>query len=217
MRKSNEVLTRVRQALGIEVALEQRKLENGTVIEAEKFEADEPVFIVTEDEKVALPLGEYLMEDGMTLAVAEEGIISDIIEKVAEGVTEEVAEETEEVEAEAESREPKKVVESTVKESHFAEDKAMEDKEEMGYVTKEELGQAVEEIKAMIDEVKAEYIKSEDVKEEEVAELKAELSKPASKPLRHNPEGANKNREVVRFASNGQNTILNRILTKINQ
>lgn len=214
MSKSNEVLSRVKQALGIEVALEQRKLENGTIIEAEKFEADEPVFIVTEDEKVALPLGEYLMEDGMTLAVAQEGIISEIVEKVAEAVSDE---QTEEVEAEAEAREPKKVVESTVKESHFAEeDKPMEEEVKMGYATKEELGQAVEEIKAMIDEVKAQYVKGEE-KEEEVAELKEQLSAAAVKPLRHNPEAANQKREVVRFASNGKNTVLNRILTKINQ
>jgi len=214
MNKSNEVLSRVKQALGIEVALEQRKLENGTIIEAEKFESEEPVFIVTEDEKIALPVGEYQMEDGMTLAIAEEGIISDIVEKVAEKVADE---ETEEVEAEAESREPKKVVESTVKESHFAEEEKKEEKEEMGYATKEELGKAVEEIKAMIDEVKAQYVKSGEDKEEEAAELKEELSKPAVKPLRHNPEAANQKRDLVQFGANGKNTILNRILTKINQ
>lgn len=214
MNKSNEVLSRVKQALGIEVALEQRKLENGTIIEAEKFESEEPVFIVTEDEKVALPVGEYQMEDGMTLAIAEEGIISDIVEKVAEKVADE---ETEEVEAEAESREPKKVVESTVKESHFAEEEKQEEKDEMGYATKEELGKAVEEIKAMIDEVKAQYVKSGEDKEEEAAELKEELSKAAVKPLRHNPEAANQKRDLVQFGANGKNTILNRILTKINQ
>lgn len=215
MNKSNEVLSRVKQALGIEVALEQRKLENGTIIEAEKFESEEPVFIVTEDEKVALPVGEYAMEDGMTLAIAEEGIISEIVEKVAEKVADA---DTEEVEAEAEVREPKKVVESTVKESHFAEEVVEEEKEEMGYVTKEELGQAVEEIKAMIDEVKAQYVKSEEENVEEVEELKEQLSKAAVKPLKHNPEAANQQRELVRFASNGtKNTILNRVLSKINQ
>jgi len=214
MRKSNQVLSKVREALGIQVALEQRKLENGTIIEAEKFESEEPVFIVTEDEKVALPVGEYQMEDGMTLAIAEEGIISDMVEKVAEKVADE---ETEEVEAEAESREPKKVVESTIKESHFAEEAKQKEKEEMGYATKEELGKAVEEIKAMIDEVKAQYVKSGEDKEEEAAELKEELSKAAVKPLRHNPEAANQKRDLVQFGANGKNTILNRILTKINQ
>lgn len=214
MNKSNEVLSRVRQALGIEVSLEQRKLENGTVIEAEKFESEEQVFIVTDDEKVALPVGEYAMEDGMTLAVAEEGVISQIVEKVAEKVADE---QTEEVEAEQQS--PKKIVESTVKESHFAEEeKPMEEKkEEMGYVTKEELGQAVEEIKAMIDEIKAEYVKSGEDKKEEEADMKKELSKAASKPLRHNPNAKNISREQVRFSSNAKKTVLDRILNKINQ
>ena len=216
MNKSNEVLSRVRQALGIEVSLEQRKLENGTVIEAEKFESEEQVFIVTEDEKVALPVGEYAMEDGMTLAVAEEGVISQIVEKVAEKVNDE---QTEEVEAEAEQQAPKKIVESTVKESHFAEEeKPMEEKkEEMGYVTKEELGQAVEEIKAMIDEVKAEYVKSGEDKKEEEADMKKELSKAASKPLRHNPNAKNISKEQVKFSSNAKKTVLDRILNKINQ
>ena len=215
MNKSNEVLSRVRQALGIEVSLEQRKLENGTVIEAEKFESEEQVFIVTEDEKVALPVGEYAMEDGMTLAVAEEGVISQIVEKVAEKVADE---QTEEVEAEAEQQAPKKIVESTVKESHFAEEEKPEKEEvEAGYVTKEELGQAVEEIKAMIDEVKAEYVKSEEDKKEEEVDMKKELSQAASKPLRHNPNAKNISKEQVKFSSNAKKTVLDRILNKINQ
>lgn len=212
MKKSNQVLSRVREALGIQVALEQRKLENGTVIEAEKFEAEEPVFIVTDDEKVALPLGEYKMEDGKTLAVAEEGIISEIVEKVAEQVADAPVEE---VEAEAETRVAKKIVESTVKESHFAEEVVEEapvEEVEAGYVTKEELGQAVEEIKAMIDEVKAGYIQ----KEEETAEVKEELSKAAVKPLRHNPESANQTKTNFRLSTSKGNSVMNRILTKIN-
>ena len=210
--KSLEVLNRVKEVLGVKVALEQRKLENGTIVEAEKFESEEPVFIVTEDEKVAMPVGEYLMEDGMTMAVAEEGIISAIVDKVTEEMEPEV-----EVEAEAEAREPKKVVESTVKESHFAEEtKGEEAPVEAEYVTKEELGKAVEEIKAMIEEVKAGYGKKEEEMSEEKAELQAELSKAAAQPLKHNPEGSNQAREMVRFASNSKNTILNRILVKIN-
>jgi len=210
--KSIEVLSKVKEILGVKVALEQRKLENGTIVEAEKFESEEPVFIVTEDEKVAMPVGEYEMEDGMIMAVAEEGIISAIVDKVTEEMEPEV-----EVEAEVEAREPKKVVESTVKESHFAEEvKEEEAPVEAEYVTKEELGQAVEEIKAMIEEIKAGYGKKEEEMSEEKAELQAELSKAAAQPLKHNPERANKSKDMVRFASNSKNTILNRVLNKIN-
>lgn len=211
MHKSSAVLSKVREALGMQVALEQRKLENGTLIEAEKFESEEPVFIVTEDEKVALPVGQYKMEDGMTLAVAEEGIISQIIEKIADEVA---VEEEVEVEAEAEAREPKKIVESTVKESHFAEEVVEEMPGETEYVTKEELGAAVEEIKAMIDEIK-DGKKEEEISQEK-AELQAELSKPGASPLRHNPEAKNQQREMVHFASKSKNTVLNRVFNRIN-
>ena len=79
------------------VELAQAKLDNGTVLEAEAFEAGNEIFIVTEDERVAVPVGEYQMEDGQMLVVSEEGIIGEI--KSAE------AEESEEEEVEAEEEE----------------------------------------------------------------------------------------------------------------
>ncbi len=74
-----------------ETKLAQATLKNGTVIESENFEAGQEVFIVTEDEKVALPVGEYELEDGETLVVEEEGIIASI------GAAEEAPEEEVEV------------------------------------------------------------------------------------------------------------------------
>lgn len=70
------------------VELAQAKLENGTVLEAEAFEAGNEIFIVSEDEKVAVPVGEYEMEDGKILVVTEEGLIAEI--KDAESEAEEV-------------------------------------------------------------------------------------------------------------------------------
>ena len=62
-----------------EIKLESMKLDNGTVIEAEAFEANQEVFIVTEnEEKIALPVGEYTLEDGMILVVVEEGVIAEL-------------------------------------------------------------------------------------------------------------------------------------------
>ena len=50
------ILNKVKELLGMEVKLEQRKLEDGvTVIEAESFEAGAEVMIVTEDEQM-IPL-----------------------------------------------------------------------------------------------------------------------------------------------------------------
>lgn len=147
--KPLDMLNQIRTLLGVEdaekVELAQMTLDNGTVLEAEAFEANNEVFIVTEEEKIALPVGEYTLEDGRVLMVEEEGIIKEI-----------KATETEEVEAA---------------------------EEEMAYVTREEFGQAIDEIKAMIEGLGK--------KEEEMAEeVKEELSaqEPATEPLKHNPE-----------------------------
>ena len=110
--KSQETLSKIMELLNLqdEVKLESMKLENGTTIEAEAFEANQEVFIVTEeDERIALPIGEYELEDGMILVVAEEGIIAEVKEAAAEeeAPAEEPAQEeaSEEVEA-AEEEEP---------------------------------------------------------------------------------------------------------------
>jgi hypothetical protein len=115
---ATNTLNKVKTLLGLEVGLEEKKLDNGTVLEAEVFEAGSEVFIVTEDEKVALPIGEYTLEDGTMLLIEEEGIIASIGEVEAETEVEE------EVEAEEE------IIEEEVTE------------EDLGYVSKEEFGKA---------------------------------------------------------------------------
>ena len=99
--KSTDKLKKVRALLGLEVQLEERKLENGTRFEADTFEAGREVFIVTdEDERIAVPAGEYLLDDGMMLVVEEDGIIAEMKESVEEEVEEVVeAPVVEEVEA----------------------------------------------------------------------------------------------------------------------
>ena len=82
--------------LGLEVRMEQLQLENGTILEADKFAEGESVFIVTEDERVALPVGAYELEDNKTLVVEQEGIIA----KLDEHQEEEVEEKEKEVEDE---------------------------------------------------------------------------------------------------------------------
>ena len=68
-----------------ETKLAQMSLENGTVLEAEAFESGNEVFIVTEDERVPVPVGEYqMMEDGKILVVSEEGMIAEIKEAEVE-------------------------------------------------------------------------------------------------------------------------------------
>ena len=74
------MLNEIKTLLNIEVKLMEMKLENGTIVSAEAFEKGNEIFIVTDDEKVAMPVGEYILEDGKLLVVEEEGMIADMRE-----------------------------------------------------------------------------------------------------------------------------------------
>ena len=196
------MISKIKEVVGLseEVKLEQQALENGTVIEADSFEAGSEVFIVTEDEKVALPVGEYQLEDGRILVVAEEGLISEM----KEAGEEEVEEEVEEVEAQE------------------------EEKEEMGYATKEELQEVkdiVDEIKAMLEP--KEEMSSEDLGNlltEELSkhelnevpkEVQEELNEPSAEPIMANPEADSTNKPSFKFAQNRKPSTFDRVLNKI--
>ena len=121
MNTERTLLNKARALLGIEVKLEQMTLENGAVLEAEVFEAGAEIFVVAENERVPVPVGEYEAQ-GKTIVVAQEGVIAEIKEAGAEEeeapATEEVVEE-EELEAEAAT--PKKIVKSISEEMFFSE------------------------------------------------------------------------------------------------
>lgn len=117
----SNVINQIKTLLGMEVKLAQMALENGTIIEAEMFEAGASVFIVNEEDRIALPVGEYKLEDGMILIVAEEGIIAEIKEAVVEEETPEAEVEVEVEQEMTEVKEPKRVIESVTKEMFFAE------------------------------------------------------------------------------------------------
>jgi len=203
--KSNNVIEKIKDVLNLneEVKLEQAKLDNGTVIEADAFESGNEVFIVTEDEKVALPIGEYALEDGKLLVVAEEGLISEIKDAEAEEETEEV----EEVEAKE------------------------EEKEEMGYATKEELAEVkdmIEEIKAMLEPkedlsaddlgnlLTEELAKHEKVELNEIpVEVQAELNEPSAEPIVSNPE-VHKTISKFSVSKNRKSTTIDRVMSRLN-
>jgi alanyl-tRNA synthetase len=146
----------------MEVKLAQMALENGTIIEAEMFEAGASVFIVNEEDRIALPVGEYKLEDGMILIVAEEGIIAEIKE-IEVPVAEEAPAEVEvEVEQEmTEVKEPKRVIESVTKEMFFAEI--------------ESLRKEIEELKLAKVEVKEVELSAEPLTHNPEATTKREL------------------------------------------
>lgn len=196
--KSNKVIEQIKNVLNLndEVKLEQAKLDNGTVIEADSFESGVEVFIVTEDEKVALPVGDYTLEDGKVLVVAEEGVISEIKDAEAEEETEEV----EEVEAAGE-----------------------EEKESLEYATKKELAEVksmIEEIKAMLEP--REDLSSDDLGNlltEELSKhelsVEKELAKPSAEPIVSNPEG-NKNISKFSVSPNRKSTTIDRVMARLN-
>ena len=195
--KSNKVIEQIKNVLNLneEVKLEQSKLDNGTVIEADSFESGVEVFIVTEDEKVALPVGDYTLEDGKLLVVAEEGIISEIKDAEAEEETEEV----EEVEAAGE-----------------------EEKEFSEYATKEELAEVkdmIEEIKAMLEpkeDLSEEVgnLLTEELSKHELS-VEKELAKPSAEPIVSNPEG-NKNISKFSVSPNRKSTTIDRVMARLN-
>ena len=92
--KAKDTLNKIAEIIGINLSetlikLEEMVLDNGTRITAEIFEADQAVFIKTDDDvQIALPVGEYKLEDGRILNVEQEGVIKEIIEAKEEVVVE---------------------------------------------------------------------------------------------------------------------------------
>ena len=84
---SKETLNKVKTLLGLEIKLEERKLENGTRFESEVFEKGREVFIVTdEDERIPVPAGDYILDDGMMLVVKEDGIMEIRIKNLEDAI-----------------------------------------------------------------------------------------------------------------------------------
>lgn len=202
------MLKKIKELLSIdtqEVKLEQATLENGTVIESENFEAGSEVFIVTEDEKVPLPVGEYTLEDGEKLIVKEEGIIASI--GAEEEKEEEPKEEASEENLNTDNMANKEVVQEV--QENLEEEK----KEEMQYATKEELASLqdeIKEIKGMIEKMgkKDKEMSAEDTPTEEKEELSA------VEKVKHNPEEEVKTEAV--FMSRRNETTFDRVMRRIN-
>lgn len=213
--KTTEMLKRIQTLLNTRVELEDRKLDNGTVISADEFAEGQPVFIVTEDERIPMPIGEYMMEDGSMLVVEEEGVIA-AIKAADEAEEEEVVEEEAKVEEEMsnEAKEPKKVVESTVVETHFSE----EQKSELVEAILSSVNPLIEELQNKVNEIEAKLSVEEvqEVQEEVEEKLSADVKEEKlSKTFKHSPEV--KGEKVTPRFNNGRvaNTTLQRVFQKI--
>ena len=200
------MIDQIKTLLGIEVKLEEMKLENGTIVSADSFEKDKEIFIVTDDEKVAMPVGEYLLEDGRLVVVSEEGMIADVRE-----VADEAPEKEEEVTSDlADEEEVKEEVETA----------------EVG--DWEGMEKRIQNLEDAIADLKGDKeSKMEDVQEEEMADeskslksrtVKEEFSEAASKPIKHNPEAETTKKTKVEFGKGQFNTTsLDRVLSKLNK
>jgi len=154
--KPTEMLKEIKNLLGIELSAEteevtpvteeakvelaQMTLENGTVLEAEEFVAGQEVFIITEEDRIALPVGEYQLEDGQILVVEEEGLIADIKAEEAE------------VEVEVEAAEEMAYVNKEEFAAAIDEIKAMIEEVKAGMKDKEEMAQVEAEVEAQVKE-----------------------------------------------------------------
>ena len=201
--KATEMLNKVKDLLGVElseeVKLEQMNLENGTVLEADAFEVGNEVFIVNEEDRIALPVGEYVLENGQILVVEEEGLIKEM-----------KSENNEEEEIEVEAEEEKKEEMGYATKEELAEVKSMIEEIKAMLEPKEEK----EEKEEMSEEVKQEL--SSDVVNEIPEEVKQELSEPAAEPINTNVE-VSKTEVKFNIASKRKMSTLDRVMSKINK
>ncbi len=191
--KATEILKNIKTFLGeetlenVEVKLAQAKLENGTLVESESFKAGDEIFIITDDEKVAMPVGEYVMEDGKLLVIEEEGIIADY-----------------------------RVVSDDVpqKEDELAEEESVDDGKEAAVDDWAGMEKRIKNLEDAIADIKSKIGEKEDFEKVE-KKVKQELSEtPAAEPISHNPEMEDK-KINLKYAQNRKQTSLDRVLSKM--
>jgi (p)ppGpp synthase/HD superfamily hydrolase len=212
---TTEILAKIKTLLGVEneeVKLAQMKLEDKiTIVESENFEAGDELTIITEDGKVAMPVGDYKLEDGRLLVVKEEGVIDHVKGEEKEEEKEVVEEKEEVVEKEMKEKEeyseenntPKKVVETISKELHFEE--------------VEKLKKEIEDLKLKATEKEVEL--KEDLKEETKEDKTEEVelsSNEEPKPIVHNPENK-KEIEGFKYGQGGFQSTLDRVMSKLSK
>lgn len=206
------MLNQIKTLLDIQVKLETMKLENGTDIEAEAFEKGKEVFILTDDEKVAMPVGEYILADSRLLVVEEEGMIADVRE-----VSDEVPAKEEITSDLAEEKPTEKPTEKT---EDLADD--MDEKKMADVADWEGMEKRIQNLEDAIADLKKDKISAEEVeemgygkKEEMNEDLKEELSKPAAQAIKHSPEAVVNKTEKVTFQKQRTRSIMDSVLSKI--
>jgi len=216
------MINQIKTLLNLEVKLEEQKLENGTLIEADSFEKGKEIFIKTDDEKVAMPVGEYMTEDGKLIVVEEEGIIADMRDP-SDGVPakEDAGKEKDEdgyKKEETEDLEEKKDEEEMDEEAAVGDWKGMEKRiknleDAIADLKRDKENKMEEEEEVEMENEVNRQPKSRTIKEEF---SKEELSEAAVEPIKHSPEASFGEIKQKVFAKGQYKTTLDRVLNKLN-
>ena len=170
----------------VKVEFAMMRLADGTMLEAEEFVAGESVFLVGEDEERVAAPVGEHTLEDGRVLVIEEEGVIAAINEAAEVVEEEAPE-----------------VE-------------VEQAEEMAYVTKEEFGAAIDELKEMIAGMMPQEEMAAEEVTEEVVEEKVEMSAdeaPAAKKVAAAP--VEKKPDMVQFSKKAGGNTLSRVLSKL--
>ena len=171
----------------VKVELAQAKLENGTLVESSSFKKGDEIFIITDDEKVAMPVGEYVMEDGKLLVVEEEGIIADY-----------------------------RVVSDDVpqKEDEMKDEEMRDEGKEAAVDDWAGMEKRIKNLEDAIADLKSRMGEKEDFEKVE-QEVKQQLSEtPAAEPIPHTPEV--EDRKInLKYANKRAQSSLDRVLSKM--
>ena len=202
--KANDMLNKIKTIIGgielteevKEIQLAEMKLQNGTEVEAEEFKEGEAIFIKSDDERIAMPVGEYVLEDGRLLVVEEEGVIADFRDVSDDVPAKEEASEEE-------------VTEELAEEADVADWEGMEKRIK-------NLEDAIADLKADKVEASKEEIKEEIKEDVELETVKEELSAVETvAPVKHNPEAKNESKFTLK-KNNYPQTLQSRIYAKLN-
>jgi hypothetical protein len=157
----------------VKVELAQIKTADGqAIMEAEAFEIGNAVFVVTEEGNIPVPMGEYILEEGLKIKVDEQGVIVEVETEGAEEIEEVEAKDMVEKEEEdmmgkdkMEAKMPKKIIKTKteMEESYFnkfdarlsAIEKTNKDLEAVNV----QLSAENEELKRQLNETPAEHTK----------------------------------------------------------
>jgi hypothetical protein len=207
MSNAKEILNRVYDIVMGKESTEETKVElaqvktadGEAIFDAEAFEVGQAVFIVTEEGNIPVPMGEYMLEDGMKIEVDEQGVIVEVSIEGEEEVVEEVIEAKDEIEKEEtgmmESM-PKKVVKSKteMEESYFSKIETR-----LSAIEK-----ANEDLKAVNVQLSAEN-----------EELKKQLAESPAEHTKFNPEATTQTNVQFKLGSRRGETIQDRVFNQL--